>query len=141
VCFCDAGYKCVYSNDLTVLGNCIPCAAGKYSLNPGVVECTLCEAGKYKTLEGPDACTACVAGKYSSTFLEATSVDVCIGECAAGKYSDVTGASSSIVCKDCEAGKSQHRRGQSSCWTCPAVLLVRALTEMISVFAWRVGVC
>jgi len=66
VCFCNAGYKCAYSNDLTELNFCFPCTKGQYSLNPGVVECTLCEAGKYKTLEGPGACTDCIAGKYSA---------------------------------------------------------------------------
>jgi hypothetical protein len=38
----------------------------------------------------------------------------CSGLCAAGKYSDVTGASSSTVCKDCEAGKAQEARSKSS---------------------------
>ena len=91
-----------------------PCAAGSLSVN-GV--CVPCAAGSYAPA-GVVMCTNCSAGKYSNVT-GASSASVCTN-CTVGTYSTAVGSSSSVVCMNCLPGKYSGVTGASACANCSA---------------------
>ena len=88
---CPAGE--FYSADA---GNCVDCAAGRYSGAVGQdspLTCAACAVGKYAASPGTSSCTACAAKKYQNEE---------------GRRS----------CKFCAVGRYQDNTGESYCWNC-----------------------
>ena len=97
----------------------IGCDSGKYcfgSYYRTSSYCASCPAGNYcpggyNQAQKYD----CAAGKYS----DGTGASTC-KDCAAGKYSTAKGSPSASTCKDCAAGKYYDGTGASTCKDCAA---------------------
>lgn len=122
--FCDAGYSSeLQSTTCRVCdvgyysasgGLCTECAEGKFSSNNastfcndcypghfsgvGAFECIACLPGTYTNQNGSKNCSFCPPGKFEAS----TGSTECM-RCEAGQMSDVVGAVSAEVCKDCGA--------------------------------------
>ena len=81
------------------LHDCLPCAAGKYSI----------------TSSKADSCKLCPPGRYGKG---ASKSNQCSGACIAGKYS-VYGSKSKIDCEQCPAGYFSSHIASRSCTMCP----------------------
>jgi len=121
---CEGQYK-------TSINFCLPCAAGffKSATEHQASSCETCEIGKYQTESGASFCNLCPIGTSS---YGASSCDPCtpgryVGvtgsvhclSCDAGKYSTVTGATSSSVCGFCPIGM-YSTAGSRTCTSCAA---------------------
>lgn len=94
----------------TTPSNCLPCAAGTYSL-AGNSSCSVCQAGTYSSSNGSSNCTRCQAGSYASV----PGSTACLS-CAMGSYAPLQGSS---VCSTCAAGSYADAVGSTVCTLCP----------------------
>ncbi|GMH61433.1 hypothetical protein TrRE_jg7742, partial [Triparma retinervis] len=113
---CPAGRFNSNTNS-TAQSDCENCPVGRYSVEDATVaECTVCNVGRYNPHLGSTLSTACVyceAGKYGETEGAGTCTF-----CPSGKANpSATGSSSSSVCSDCVAGKtnSDNFTGCANC--------------------------
>ena len=104
--------------------NCLKCAAGSFTANPGLTVCLLCAAGSYQPATGASLCSPCQTGANTwnasgtNALVGSTSASACL--CNHGYVS------TSNVCSACPAGK-YIAPGTSVCLNCPAGTFSTAL--------------
>ena len=91
----------------TTVDQCI-CKEGTEWKNPG---CSWCLAGKYKNEIGNTLCKPCEPGFW------VTSANTICWACVPGKFSNISGSTTSANCINCEAGKYSNG-GVSVCTDC-----------------------
>ena len=102
--------------------SCIPCQPGTYSPQKAS-SCTncppnswaSCPAGTYGDClgDGSPNCTVCAAGLYSNS----TGASACQA-CMSGTFSSLVGSNSSAACTICQTGTYSDRSGSSVCTNC-----------------------
>lgn len=78
-------------------------------------------------------CASCAAGKYSN-ITAATSSSTC-ASCSVGSYSSVVGATTAGICTICSAGKYSSTNGATACLSCEAG------TYSTTIAAWNSTQC
>ena len=124
LCVANTITTCLKGESVDNIGQCVPCAAGSYSVGGNDAVCTMCSAGQYTATSNSATCTKCDAGQTSrggqggivgaGSSRTAAGSTSCI-ECEKGKYSTAT---DSTTCKLCPPGHHASSVGSSSCVLC-----------------------
>ena len=113
--------------NVTGLGECYTCPAGKYQNEKGGIDCKSCTKGAYCP-EGASSPRLCEAGTFGNESSQPAQSDC--HTCLAGAYCS-TGATEPMscnpgsfslggadLCKSCTAGTFQEKSGQTECKEC-----------------------
>jgi hypothetical protein len=104
----------------SINASCVDCAPGKFSNNPARESCEYCYKGTYASNSSQSSCSQCQSGSLTTSFGSTSSADCFF--CQKGKFSSINLTNQDAYCENCPQGKWSSNSGMSSlseCIQCP----------------------